>query len=211
MADIHFDHRLALAAIEAGVDKIRINPGNIGGSDRVRQVAQACRQRGLPIRIGVNSGSVERDLLAQYGGPTPQALVESALRHVALLEQADFYDIVVSIKASSVSATVEANRMLAQRCGYALHLGVTEAGTPASGIVKSAAGIGALLLDGIGDTIRVSLTADPVEEVPAAWRILQACGLRPRAIFRRARCPPTSCGWRCPWWWPSSSMCFTTL
>ncbi len=194
VADIHFDHRLALAAIEAGVDKIRINPGNIGGSDRVRQVSQACRQRGLPIRIGVNSGSVERDLLAQYGGPTPQALVESALRHVALLEQADFYDIVVSIKASSVSATVEANRMLAQRCGYALHLGVTEAGTPASGIVKSAAGIGALLLDGIGDTIRVSLTADPVEEVPAAWRILQACGLRPNAP-ELVSCP--TCGRTC--------------
>lgn len=181
VADIHFDYRLALASVQAGVDKIRLNPGNIGGADRVRQVAMACKERGIPIRIGVNSGSVEKDLLEQYGGPRPQALVESALRHVALLEQAGFFDIVVSIKASSVPDMVQANRLLAQRCGYAIHLGVTEAGTPASGVVKSAVGIGALLLDGIGDTIRVSLTADPVEEVPAAFRILQACGLRPNA------------------------------
>ena len=181
VADIHFDYRLALEALEAGVDKIRINPGNIGSPDRIKAVAVACANRGVPIRIGVNSGSVEKDLLQQYGGPRPQALVESALRHVALLEQEGFFDIAVSIKASNVPDMVQANRLLAQRCGYAIHLGVTEAGTPASGIVKSAVGIGALLLDGIGDTIRVSLTADPAEEVPAAFRILQACGLRPDA------------------------------
>ena len=180
VADIHFDYRLALASVQAGVDKIRLNPGNIGGADRVCQVAMACKERGIPIRIGVNSGSVEKDLLQQYGGPRPQALV-GALRHVALLEQEGFFDIAVSIKASNVPDMVQANRLLAQRCGYAIHLGVTEAGTPASGIVKSAVGIGALLLDGIGDTIRVSLTADPAEEVPAAFRILQACGLRPDA------------------------------
>ena len=194
VADIHFDYRLALASVQAGVDKIRLNPGNIGGADRVRQVAMACKERGIPIRIGVNSGSVEKDLLQQYGGPRPQALVESALRHVALLEQEGFFDIAVSIKASNVPDMVQANRLLAQRCGYAIHLGVTEAGTPASGIVKSAVGIGALLLDGIGDTIRVSLTADPAEEVPAAFRILQACGLRPDAP-ELVSCP--TCGRTC--------------
>ncbi|MBQ6059073.1 MAG: flavodoxin-dependent (E)-4-hydroxy-3-methylbut-2-enyl-diphosphate synthase [Clostridia bacterium] len=180
-ADIHFDYRLALEAVRAGFDKIRINPGNIGSKERVRLVAAACAERGIPIRIGVNSGSVEKELLQRYGGPTPEALVESALRHAALLEEVSFTDIVISIKASNVRATVEANRLLARCCPYAIHLGVTEAGTPTMGVVKSAVGIGSLLLDGIGDTIRVSLTADPVEEIPAAYRILSACGLLPDA------------------------------
>ncbi len=176
VADIHFDYRIALAAVEAGVDKIRINPGNIGGADKVRRVADACRERGVPIRIGVNGGSLEKELLQSYGGPTPQALVASAMGHVALLEQADFYDIVISIKSSHVPAMVEAYRLLAAQCDYPLHLGVTEAGTWRAGLVKNAMGIGALLLDGIGDTLRVSLTAAPEREVQAGYDILRAAG-----------------------------------
>lgn len=178
VADIHFDWRLALAAVGAGADKIRLNPGNIGGEDRVRAVARACAARGLPIRIGVNSGSLEKHILAKYGAPTPQALVESALYHASLLEQCDFHNIVLSLKASDVSMAVAAYRLAARRCDYPLHIGITEAGTERMGLVKSAAGLGALLLDGIGDTMRVSLTADPVSEVRAAHDILAACGLR---------------------------------
>lgn len=178
VADIHFDYRLALDCAAAGIDKIRINPGNIGGQDRVQQVAAACRAKGIPIRIGVNAGSLEQDLLASYGGPTAEALVESALRHAAMLEACDFYDIVLSLKASNVPRMVEAYTLAAHRCDYPLHLGVTEAGTLQNGLIKSGVGIGALLFAGIGDTIRVSLTADPVEEVKAGHAILKATGLR---------------------------------
>ena len=177
VADIHFDYRIALAAAEAGVDKIRINPGNIGSPDRVRAVADACRKRNIPIRIGVNSGSLERSLLEKYGSPTPEALVESALGHVKLLNDCDFDDIVISIKSSDVKLMIAAYRLLAQQVDYPLHLGVTEAGTERMGLVKSAVGIGSLLCDGIGDTIRVSLTADPVKEIYAAKDILSACGM----------------------------------
>lgn len=178
VADIHFDYRLALIAAEQGIDKIRINPGNIGGSDRVEAVAKACKERGIPIRIGVNGGSLEKDLLAKYGGPTPEAMVESALGHIKLLEQFDFEDICVSLKTSSVPTTMQAYQLMAQRYDYPLHLGVTEAGTPTMGILKSAAGIGGLLALGIGDTLRLTLTADPVEEVKAARQLLKAIGLR---------------------------------
>ena len=170
VADIHFDYRIALDCVAAGVDKIRLNPGNIGGEDRVKQVADACRAAGVPIRIGVNSGSLEKHILAKYGAPTPQALVDSALYHARLLEKFDFTDIVVSIKSSHVPTMIEAYRLAAE------HLGVTEAGTARMGLIKSAVGIGSLLCDGIGDTIRVSLTADPVEEVRAARDILKAVG-----------------------------------
>lgn len=176
VADIHFDYRLALKSAELGIDKIRINPGNIGGQDRVKAVAEICRQKNIPIRIGVNSGSLEREILAKYGAPTAEALVESALGHAALLEQCDFDDIVISIKSSDVKTMIEAYRLLAQKCEYPLHLGVTEAGTARMGLIKSAVGIGSLLCDGIGETIRVSLTADPVEEVYAAKDILKAVG-----------------------------------
>lgn len=176
VADIHFDYRLALKSAELGIDKIRINPGNIGGQDRVKAVAEICRQKNIPIRIGVNSGSLEREILAKYGAPTAEALVESALGHAALLEQCDFDDIVISIKSSDVKTMIEAYRLLAQKCDYPLHLGVTEAGTARMGLIKSAVGIGSLLCDGIGETIRVSLTADPVEEVYAAKDILKAVG-----------------------------------
>lgn len=177
VADIHFDYRIAIAAVEAGVDKVRINPGNIGGTDRVKAVADACRKRNVPIRIGVNSGSLEKKLLEKYGSPTPEALVESALGHVRLLNDCDFDDIVVSIKSSDVRLMIAAYRLLSQQVDYPLHLGVTEAGTERMGLVKSAVGIGSLLCDGIGDTIRVSLTADPVKEIYAAKDILRACGL----------------------------------
>ena len=176
VADIHFDYRLALKSAELGIDKIRINPGNIGGQDRVKTVAEICRQKNIPIRIGVNSGSLEREILAKYGAPTAEALVESALGHAALLEQCNFDDIVISIKSSDVKTMIEAYRLLAQKCEYPLHLGVTEAGTARMGLIKSAVGIGSLLCDGIGETIRVSLTADPVEEVYAAKDILKAVG-----------------------------------
>ncbi len=177
VADIHFDYRLALESAAAGVDKIRINPGNIGEDARVKLVADTCRQRGIPIRIGVNSGSVERHILAKYGRPSAQAMVESALYHVRLLEKFDFQDIVISIKSSNVAEMIEAYRLIAQQCEYPLHLGVTEAGTERMGIIKSAVGLGSLLLDGIGDTIRVSLTADPVREIYAAQDILKSIGL----------------------------------
>ena len=177
VADIHFDYRLALECAAAGIDKIRINPGNIGEDDRVRQVANACRERGVPIRIGVNSGSVEKEILKKYGAPTPEALVESAMYHVSLLERYDFEDIVISLKSSDVKSTIAAYRLMARRCSYPLHLGVTEAGTERMGLVKSAMGIGSLLCDGIGDTLRVSLTADPVREIAAAKDILLAAGL----------------------------------
>lgn len=176
VADIHFDYRLALKSAELGIDKIRINPGNIGGQDRVKAVAEICRQKNIPIRIGVNSGSLEREILAKYGTPTAEALVESALGHAALLEKCDFDDIVISIKSSDVKTMIDAYRLLAQKCEYPLHLGVTEAGTARMGLIKSAVGIGSLLCDGIGETIRVSLTADPVEEVYAAKDILKAVG-----------------------------------
>ena len=177
VADIHFDYRLALAAADAGFDKIRINPGNIGSADKVRLVADACKQNGVPIRVGVNSGSIERELLEKYG-PTPEALAESALGHVRLLEKAGFEDICISVKSSDVAYTVSAYRILAEKTAYPLHLGVTETGTEYMGLIKSAAGIGAMLLDGLGSTIRVSLTADPAEEVRAGIAILKAVGLR---------------------------------
>lgn len=177
VADIHFDYRIAVACAEAGVDKIRINPGNIGTDDKVKAVVDACKARNIPIRIGVNSGSLEKQLLEKYDSPTPEALVESALGHVAILNRLDFDDIVISIKSSSVPLTIKAYRLLAEKCDYPLHVGVTEAGTERMGIIKSAMGIGSLLCDGIGDTIRVSLTADPVREVLAAQDILKAAGL----------------------------------
>lgn len=177
VADIHFDYKIALECVAAGVDKIRVNPGNIGSADKVRAVADACRAKKIPIRIGVNSGSLEKELLEKYGSPTPEALTESALNHVKLLNECDFDDIVISIKSSDVKTTIAAYRLLAQRTDYPLHLGVTEAGTERMGIIKSAVGIGSLLCDGIGDTIRVSLTADPVREVYAAKDILRACGI----------------------------------
>lgn len=190
VADIHFDYRLALAAVEAGVDKVRINPGNIGSDDRVEAVAKACQSHGVPIRIGVNSGSVEKEILAKYGSPTAEALCESALYHVSLLEKFDFHDIVISIKSSDVDTMIRAYELVSSRCDYPLHLGVTEAGTARMGLVKSAIGIGSLLQRGIGDTIRVSLTADPVEEVRAAKDILSALGM---AHGPRLVCCPT-CG-----------------
>lgn len=178
VADIHFDYRLALEAAEQGIDKIRINPGNIGVPERVEAVAKACKERGIPIRVGVNGGSLEKELLAKYGGPTPEAMVESALGHIKLLERYGFDDICVSLKASSVPTTMRAYQLMAQKYDYPLHLGVTEAGTRELGELKAAAGIGGLLALGIGDTLRVSLTADPAEEVFAARRILKAIGLR---------------------------------
>ncbi len=191
VADIHFDHRLALRSIEAGVDKLRINPGNIGSQAKVQEVASAAQANGIPIRIGVNGGSLEKELLARYGGPTPQAMVESALKHVAMLETCHFTDMVISVKHSTVKQTVEAYRLLAQKVDYPLHLGVTETGTVRLGIVKSAMGIGALLLDGIGDTLRVSLAGDPVREVTAAKDILRAAGLYNQGVEIIA-CP--TCG-----------------
>jgi len=178
IADIHFDYRLALACAERGIDKIRINPGNIGGEDKVKAVAEACRRRGIPIRIGVNGGSLEKALLAKYGRPTPEALLESAMGHVRLLNQFDYDDICISVKASDVPLTIAAYRLMREATDYPLHLGVTEAGTEYAGIIKSAVGIGTLLSEGIGDTIRVSLTADPEREVKAACEILRAAGLR---------------------------------
>lgn len=178
VADIHFDYRIALACVEAGVDKIRINPGNIGSDERVRAVADACKAHGVPIRIGVNSGSLEKEILLKHGAPTAQALAESAMYHVRLLERCDFQDIVISIKSSDVQRMVEAYETVAGLCDYPLHLGVTEAGTARMGLIKSSAGIGSLLLHGIGDTIRVSLTDTPVSEVSAGFDILRAVGLK---------------------------------
>ncbi len=177
VADIHFDYKLALDSLAAGVDKIRLNPGNIGSDDRVKAVADECLRKGVPIRIGVNSGSLEKEILAKYGSPTPEAMCESAMYHVRLLEKFDFDNIVISIKSSDVQKMYEAYELLAEKCDYPLHLGVTEAGTQRMGLIKSAIGIGGLLLRGIGDTIRVSLTADPVNEVYAGFDILKAAGL----------------------------------
>ena len=178
VADIHFDYRLALAALAAGADKIRINPGNIGGPDRVSQVAAAARERGVPIRVGVNSGSLSREIVDRFGGVNAQSMVASALESVALLEQWDFNDIVISIKASDPALTIQTYRLLSEKTQYPLHLGVTEAGTRNEGAIRSAIGIGTLLAEGIGDTMRVSLTADPVDEIGAAYSILKALGLR---------------------------------
>ena len=191
VADIHFNYKLALEACAAGVDKIRINPGNIGSDDRVKAVAQACKARNIPIRIGVNSGSLEKDILAKYGHPTPQALCDSALYHASLLEKFDFHDIVLSMKSSTVSTMIKAYELASQQCDYPLHLGVTEAGTERMGLIKSSAGIGSLLLHGIGDTIRVSLTADPVREVYAAKDILKALDIDKSGI-QFVSCP--TCG-----------------
>ncbi|MBQ8623434.1 MAG: flavodoxin-dependent (E)-4-hydroxy-3-methylbut-2-enyl-diphosphate synthase [Oscillospiraceae bacterium] len=178
VADIHFDYRLALGAAERGVDKIRINPGNIGAIDKVKAVADICRQKSIPIRIGVNSGSLEKEVLAKYGSPTPEALCESAMGHVKLLEKFDFNDIVISLKSSNVQKMISAYRLISQMTDYPLHLGVTEAGTYNMGLIKSSIGIGSLLCDGIGETIRVSLTDDPVKEVAAGLDILKAIGKR---------------------------------
>ncbi len=178
VADIHFDYRLALASVDAGVDKIRINPGNIGSIDRVKAVADACANRGVPIRIGVNAGSLDKEILAEYGSPCAEALVKSALKHAELLERCDFGNTVISIKSSTVNTMVEAYELMASKCDYPLHLGVTEAGTHNMALIKSSIGIGSLLLKGIGDTIRVSMTDDPVKEVKAANDILQAIGLK---------------------------------
>jgi (E)-4-hydroxy-3-methylbut-2-enyl-diphosphate synthase len=191
VADIHFDYKLALEACAAGIDKIRINPGNIGSDDRVKAVANACRERNIPIRIGVNSGSLEKEILAKHGHPTPQALCDSALYHASLLEKFDFTDIVLSMKSSTVSTMVKAYELASSQCDYPLHLGVTEAGTERMGIIKSSAGIGSLLLHGIGDTIRVSLTADPVKEVYAAYDILRALDIDKNGV-QFVSCP--TCG-----------------
>ena len=191
VADIHFDYRLALECAAAGVDKIRINPGNIGEKERIKAVADACRQRKIPIRIGVNSGSLEREILAKYGHPTAEALRDSALYHAALLEQFDFTDILLSMKSSDVPTMVRAYELTAEACAYPLHLGVTEAGTQRMGLLKSAAGIGSLLLHGIGDTIRVSLTAAPEQEVEAGIDLLHAVGLRSNRA-KMISCP--TCG-----------------
>ncbi len=177
VADIHYDYRLAVASVEAGADKIRINPGNIGSEEKVRAVVDACKAKNIPIRIGVNGGSLERELLEKYGSPVPEAMVESAMRHVRILERLDFHDIVISIKSSDVRKMIAAYRLLNKVCDYPFHLGVTEAGTREMGLVKNAIGIGSLLADGIGATIRVSLTADPVEEIYAGFRILKALDL----------------------------------
>ena len=192
VADIHFDYKVALRCAEVGVDKIRINPGNIGSDDRVREVVRACKQANIPIRIGVNSGSLEKEILARHGAPTAEALCESALYHVSLLEKFDFENIVISIKASDPYNMIKANRLLAKNCDYPLHLGVTEAGSKQMGSIKSAVGIGALLCDGIGDTIRVSLTDDPTEEIGAAKSIFNAVGLEGQCGMNIVSCP--TCG-----------------
>ena len=193
VADIHFDYRLAIAAAESGADKIRINPGNIGGEDRVKAVVDACKSRNLPIRIGVNGGSLEKELLSKYGRPTPEAMLESAMSHVRLLNKFDFDDICISVKASEVKLTVEAYRLMSRETDYPLHLGVTEAGTEYAGLIKSSVGIGTLLSEGIGDTVRVSLTAPPEREIKAGLEILKAVGLRHGGV-EFISCP--SCG-RC--------------
>ena len=191
VADIHFDYKLAIAAAQSGASKIRINPGNIGGEDRVKAVVDVCKHRGIPIRIGVNGGSLDKRLLEKYGHPTADALVESAFEHLELLEKHGFYDTCVSMKSSTVSTMVQAARLFRSKCDYPIHIGVTETGPVRQGLIKSAMGIGALLLDGIGDTIRVSLTDDPVEEVYAAKDILKAAGLRKEGV-NIVSCP--TCG-----------------
>lgn len=192
VADIHFDYRIALASIEAGADKIRINPGNIGSRDKTEAVVKACRERGLPIRIGVNSGSVERTILEKYGSPTAEALAESALYHISILEDLDFHDIAVSVKASDVQTMIAANSIIAERCSYPIHLGVTEAGARRRAVVKSSIGIGSLLSRGIGDTVRVSLTEDPTEEIYAAREILRALEIDTERGMDIVSCP--TCG-----------------
>ena len=194
VADIHFDHKLAIRAAENGIAKLRINPGNIGGEAHVRELADCAKAHHIPIRIGVNSGSAEKELLEKYGGPTAECLTESALNHARMLEKAGFEDIVLSMKSSDVKLTIEAYRLASRKCDYPLHLGVTEAGLPGQGTVKSAIGIGSLLADGIGDTIRVSLSGDPVPEAAAAWDILRALNLRVRGVQLIA-CP--TCGRTC--------------
>ncbi|MBR2043858.1 MAG: flavodoxin-dependent (E)-4-hydroxy-3-methylbut-2-enyl-diphosphate synthase [Clostridia bacterium] len=191
VADIHFDYKLALESVAAGIDKIRINPGNIGDYDRVKAVANACSNAGVPIRIGVNSGSLEKDILAKYGAPTPEAMVESGLYHISLLEKFDFDQIVLSLKSSDTQNMYKAYSLAAEKCRYPLHLGVTEAGTLRMGIIRSAAGIGGLLLRGIGGTIRVSLTDDPINEVYAAKDLLKGIGMRTDGV-RFVSCP--TCG-----------------
>ncbi|MGH9898607.1 MAG: flavodoxin-dependent (E)-4-hydroxy-3-methylbut-2-enyl-diphosphate synthase [Pyrinomonadaceae bacterium] len=191
VADIHFHYKLALMALEAGIDKLRLNPGNIGAHERIREVTRAAAAQGVPIRIGVNGGSLEKDLLAKYGTATPEAMVESALRHIRILEDLDFHDIIISLKASDVQRTVAAYRLLAEMVDYPLHLGVTEAGSSFSGSIKSSIGLGILLHEGIGDTIRVSLAAEPQEEVRVAWEILRSLELRKRGVTVVA-CP--TCG-----------------
>ena len=192
VADIHFDYKIALRCAEVGVDKIRINPGNIGDDERVREVCRACRAGGIPIRIGVNSGSLEKSILAKYGAPTAEALCESAMYHISLLERYDFEDIAVSIKASDVTTMIAANRMLSEKISYPIHLGVTEAGSERRGLVKSAVGIGSLLADGIGDTIRVSLTDDPLLEIDVAREILNALDIDGQKQMNIVSCP--TCG-----------------
>ena len=182
IADIHFDWKLALKALDGGVDALRLNPGNIGSKDRIAEVVKASKDRGVPIRIGVNAGSLEKDILSKYGHPTAEALLESAMRHISILEDMDFFDIKVSLKASSVPLTIESYRLLSGKVDYPLHIGVTEAGTLFSGAVKSSVGLGVLLAEGIGDTLRVSLTGDPVDEVRVGWEILKALELRRRGI-----------------------------
>lgn len=191
VADIHFDYRLAIESVAAGVDKVRINPGNIGDDSRVKAVADACKTAGVPIRIGVNSGSLEKEILAKYGGVTPEAMVESGLYHISLLEKFDFDDIVLSLKSSDTFKMYKAYELAAEKCRYPLHLGVTEAGTENMGVIKSAAGIGGLLLRGIGNTIRISLTDDPVKEVEAGIKLLRAIGIRNDGI-KFVSCP--TCG-----------------
>ena len=194
VADIHFDHHLAVMAAENGISKLRINPGNIGGEGNVKVLAACARMHHIPIRIGVNSGSIEKDILAKYGGPTAEGMVESALQHARMLEKTGFEDIVLSMKASDVRLTVDTYRLAAQKCDYPLHVGVTEAGLPGQGTIKSAIGIGSLLLDGIGNTIRVSLTGDPLPEAKAAWDILHALGMRTQGV-QLVSCP--TCGRTC--------------
>ncbi len=192
VADIHFDYKIALAAIEAGVDKIRINPGNIGSRDKVAAVVSACRERGVPIRIGVNSGSVAKEILAKYGAPTAEALAESAMEHARILEELDFHQTVISVKSSTVPTMIEANRILAEKTNYPLHLGVTEAGARTRALVKSSIGVGTLLAEGIGDTVRISLTDDPTEEIAAAREILSALKLTKDEGMDIVSCP--TCG-----------------
>lgn len=191
VADIHFDYRLALKAIENGVSKLRINPGNIGSTEKVKAIVEKAKANGIPIRIGVNSGSLEKDILARDGKPTAKGLVESALRHVKILEDLDFYDIVISIKSSNVNMMIDAYRLMSEKCDYPLHLGVTESGTLFKGTIKSSIGIGTLLAEGIGNTIRVSLTSDPIEEIKVAKEILNALGYRKEGI-EFVSCP--TCG-----------------
>lgn len=192
VADIHFDYRAALKSAEYGVDKIRINPGNIGDEERIRAVVNACKENNISIRIGVNSGSLEKHILEKYGSPTPEALCESALYHASILEKFDFYNTAISIKSSDVASMIKANRLVGERCDYPIHIGVTEAGDEHSGAIKSAIGVGALLCDGIGDTLRVSLTADPVREIAAAKEILNALNIEGQCGMNVVSCP--TCG-----------------